>query len=463
MAISLVPVSRDEVSRILDLDESHFIDVKSSAIAPSKLTRTLSAFANADGGELFIGVEENKHARKKTWQGFPSQEDANGHIQIFDKLFPLGEDFSYEFLVPPQPKNGLVLHVTVQKTREIKIASDGKPYIRRGAQNQPADAPDALARLQRNKGLTSFETETISVPTDIVTNSVTIIEFMLAVIPLAEPAVFLRKQQLIHDGKPVVAAVLLFSDEPQAVLPKRSSIKVYRYGTTGEGTRDTLAFNPITVEGDLYSQIGESVRKTQELIQEVKVLGEQGLEAIEYPQITLHEIITNAVLHRDYGIADDIHVRIFDNRVEIESPGRLPAHINEANILTERFSRNGAIVRMINKFPDPPNKDVGEGLNSAFAEMKKLRLAAPIIRQKENSVLVEIHHQRLGTLEEVILGYLKDHDEITNRIARELSGISSGNTVKDTFKRLAAANQIERVPNKFGNTAAWQRGRGYKM
>ena len=104
MAISLVPVSRDEVSRILDLDESHFIDVKSSAIAPSKLTRTLSAFANADGGELFIGVEENKHARKKTWQGFPSQEDANGHIQIFDKLFPLGEDFSYEFLVPPQPR-----------------------------------------------------------------------------------------------------------------------------------------------------------------------------------------------------------------------------------------------------------------------------------------------------------------------------------------------------------------------
>lgn len=70
---------------------------------------------------------------------------------------------------------------------------------------------------------------------------------MLAVVPLAEPAVFLRKQQLIHDGKPVVAAVLLFSDEPQAVLPKRSSIKVYRYGTTGEGTRDTLAFNPITV------------------------------------------------------------------------------------------------------------------------------------------------------------------------------------------------------------------------
>jgi ATP-dependent DNA helicase RecG len=76
--------------------------------------------------------------------------------------------------------------------------------------------------------------------------------------------------------------------------------------------------------------------------------------------------LTNAVIHRDYGIADDIHIRIFDNRVEIESPGRLPAHITPANILDERYSRNGAVVRYINKFPDAPNKDVGEGLNTAF-------------------------------------------------------------------------------------------------
>ena len=151
---------------------------------------------------------------------------------------------------------------------------------------------------------------------------------MLAVTPIAEPLPWLRKQQLIHEGKPTVAAALLFSDEPQAVLPKRSAIKIYRYPTTGaEGTRETLAFNPITIEGCLYSQIHEAVSKTQEIIQEVKMLGEHGLETIEYPQVTLHEIITNAVLHRDYSIADDIHVRIFDNRVEIDSPGRLPAHI----------------------------------------------------------------------------------------------------------------------------------------
>jgi len=75
---------------------------------------------------------------------------------------------------------------------------------------------------------------------------------------------------------------------------------------------------------------------------------------------------------------------------------------------------------MINKFPDPPNKDVGEGLNTAFAAMKQLRLREPVIRQTEHSVMVEIRHQRLGRPEELIMEYLNEHGEITNLIAREL-------------------------------------------
>jgi ATP-dependent DNA helicase RecG len=460
MVINIVPVSKQDVDKILKLEESWFVDVKSIEIAPAKLTKSLSAFANADGGELFIGIDEDKNQDVKSWRGFPNQEAANGHIQIFDNLFPLGGDFTYEFLAAAQPANGLVLHVIVQKTQDIKKASDGKAYVRRVASNQPADSPEALKRLERSKGIASFETETVQVPLDTVTNSEVIIGFMLAVTPIAEPFPWLRKQQLIHEDKPTVAAVLLFSDEPQAALPKRSAIKIYRYRTTAaEGTRETLAFNPITIEGCLYDQIHEAVAKTQEVIQEVSILGEHGLETLEYPQVTLHEIITNAVLHRDYSAADDIHVRIFDNRIEIESPGRLPAHITEINIFKERFSRNGSVVRLINKFPDPPNKDVGEGMNTAFAAMKKRGLTDPIIRQNENSVQVDIYHKRLGTLEEIIMTYLNDHDEVTNRIVRELSGVGSENTVKDAFKRLAKTGQIERVPGKNGNKAAWRQRR----
>lgn len=458
MSISTNTLTKRDINKILELNENHFVDLKSVDIAPGTLTETISAFANADGGELYVGIDENKSTGVRTWRGFSNQEAANGHIQIFDELFPLGGDFSYEFLASNKQADGLVLHIIVQKTREIKRASNGKVYIRRNARKQSVTSVDAIKLLERSKGISSFETETIAAPLDEVTNSEVIIEFMLAVLPDAEPLAWLRKQQLIQEAKPTVAALVLYSDEPQALLPKRCAIKIYRYRTTGtEGTRETMAFDPMTIEGCLYSQIQYAVSKTQEIIQDVMVLGDSGLENMEYPQVTLHEIITNAVLHRDYSIADDIHVRIFDNRIEVESPGRLPAHINETNIRSERFSRNGSIVRLINKFPNPPNKDVGEGINSAFDAMKKRGLTDPEIHQKQNSVQIDIHHKRLGSLEEIIMAYLRDHEEVTNRIIRELSGVGSENTVKDAFKRLAKANQIERVPGKNGNKAAWQK------
>jgi predicted HTH transcriptional regulator len=82
-----------------------------------------------------------------------------------------------------------------------------------------------------------------------------------------------------------------------------------------------------------------------------------------------------------------------------------PAHVTVENILDERFARNGKLVRLINKFPDPPNKDVGEGLNTAFAAMKKLQLKDPLITELENSVVVNIRHESLASPEEIVMEY----------------------------------------------------------
>jgi ATP-dependent DNA helicase RecG len=101
------------------------------------------------------------------------------------------------------------------------------------------------------------------------------------------------------------------------------------------GTRATLQGQPVTIEGNLYDQIYAAVKTTVRLVEEVRLLGPSGLEEVRYPEVALHEIITNAVIHRDYSIADDIHVRIFDNRIEVASPGRLPAHITPSNILED--------------------------------------------------------------------------------------------------------------------------------
>src|SRR5437016_3301442 len=160
MPINTTSITSEQTRQILEFEEGHFIDLKSADITPSKLTHTISAFANADGGELYIGIDENTSTRVRSWRGFRNEEAANAHLQVFEQIFPLGQYFLYSFLSCPS-NPGLVLHVDVRKTPDIKKSSDGTIYLRRGAQNLPKTTEDAIRHLQFNKGITSFETELV--------------------------------------------------------------------------------------------------------------------------------------------------------------------------------------------------------------------------------------------------------------------------------------------------------------
>ncbi|WP_418058467.1 ATP-binding protein [Pimelobacter simplex] len=448
--MEVVTVSEEQVQKLLGRQEGHFLDFKAIEIAPGKLTKTLSAFINADGGDLYIGIDE-VGGGQFAWRGFSDQEDANGHIQAFEEVSPFGEDLSAEF-IQADGHQGLVLHVNALKSRFIRKASDGKLYKRLGAQNLQVTSEAAVVALRRQKGLESFEDETLSIPLDDVTNSLPILEYLMEVVPTAEPEVYLRGQYLIHGDRPTVAATLLFAEVPQAALPKRSGIKIYRY-TSDDMSRERLVQDPLTVEGHLYSQIYAAVAETVSLISQAAVLDDEGLRTVRYPDETLHEIITNAVLHRDYSVTDDIHVRIYETRVEVESPGRLPGHITEQNILNERLSRNPNLVRHLNRFPNPPNKDVGEGLDTAFESMRKLNLRDPEVIQRDHTVLVLIRHESLASPAQQVVEFLKENPQIRNEQARRLTGVNSESRMKKIFQDLMNGNEIEHVPGT--------RGRGY--
>ncbi len=393
--------------------------------------------------------------KHRTWVGFLNPEEANGHLQIFTELFPFGTYFVYEFL-KAEDDPSLVLHISINKNTQISKASDGIPYVRKGAQNIPIKTLEELKRLEYDKGITTFERQTVNIPKEIITVSEVSIKFISEVIPSSTPDIWLRKQILIINELPTVAGILLFSDEPQAALPKQSGVKIYRYKTRDkEGKRENLAFDPITIEGPAYDQIYSAVDKVIDIVEEIKILKQSGLEEITYPREALHEIITNAILHRDYSIAKDIHIRIYDNRIQVESPGRLPGHISPENILSEQLARNGSLVRIINKFPNPPNKDVGEGLNTAFEALKQLKLKPPVISETENSVLVEVLHEPLASPEEIVMNYIQIHKEINNTKGRELTGIDSENEMKRVFQRLQKSDLIYLDPDRRASKSRW--------
>jgi ATP-dependent DNA helicase RecG len=448
MAFEVQVITRSQAEKIIASEEGQYSDVKALEKKPSGLSEDISALANADGGELYIGIDEYaiNGVKTRSWRGFSDAEAANAHVQVFDHLFPAGSDFQYEFL-QCDGLPGLVLHVTINKTRGLTLASNNIPYLRRGAQSIPQNTIELRRRLEYAKGVHSFENEITSADLSFVTESAIVREFIANVVPTAKPEEYLIKQSLIRDKKATVASVLLFADEPQSIIPKHCGIKIYRFKTTAaEGFREAEAFIPKTVEGCLYKQIRAAVSLTTELIQQIPKMGVGSeFEHVQYPPKTLHEIITNAVIHRDYSITDDIHIRIFDNRIEVQSPGRLPANMTVRNLTTQRAARNGAVQRLLNKFPDPPNRDVGEGIKTATAAMTALGLEPPVFKETENSFLVTIKHEKLATAELAIMEYLESHETINNKQARTITFIHEDWRVKSIFRGMEDKKMIKQV------------------
>lgn len=441
---------------MLDEQEGHFLDFKGREIMPKKLSQSFSALSNAEGGDLYVGISEEQDQLFKSWRGFNAIEDANPIIQMLDDVSGHPSDFAITWL---EYGGTYVLKIEVRKSKEVVKATSGDVFLRRGAQNIKQTSLDQIRRIEYAKGQHSYEMMSLpDVPLRVVTDSDVMSGFIARTIPQASPEMWLKKQLLISEGDhPKVAAVLLFSDEPQAALPKRSGVKIYRYKSSlPDGARADLDGDPVTVEGCLHSQIERAVRATVDIVSNISVLGVGGLEKAVYPDVAIHEIVTNALIHRDYSIADDVHIRIFDNRIEVVSPGALPGHVTVQNILEERFSRNGSIVRLINKFPNPPNKDIGEGLNAAREAMRSVRLKDPVIEQVDHVVKVTLMHEKLASKEEIIVEYLVKNKIIQNKTAREITNTGSENEVKRIFQGMIRRNIIELVPGTSRYTAKYQ-------
>lgn len=452
---------------ILNKDENHFFDITSKQGDGWVTQKKCSAFSNSDGGEFYIGIIDKKGKAVRDgifgrWDGFTNQEEANSFIQnAFRGLSPGIEHLSFEFItIKNNDKIGKVLLVRVEKSPNVQRTADNKVYVRKGAQCLEL-VGQAITDLQLSKGATSYENQLVAnYDVGELHTSKTLLNFLQEYSPKTDPSAFLKKQNLAQivnsQEQATYAGILLYGENPSASLPKKCAVKVSRYDTSEITPLREHLKRQETVEAPLINQIEQSIRIVQQMVESVPIMGAKGLEKAKYPQEAIKEIIVNAIIHRDYNISDDVLVFVFNNRIEVQSPGILPGHVTTENILKERFARNPKVVRLLNKYPNPPNKDIGEGLNTAFQKMMEVRLKPPVITVKHNRVIVVLPHQPLASPEEQIMEYLKTHTEITNRIAREITGIRSENAVKKHFTTLLTRGILERVPGKRGRSSAWR-------
>lgn len=235
---------------------------------------------------------------------------------------------------------------------------------------------------------------------------------------------------------PLRAAVLLFADEPGSLLAAhgtRADLRVFVYDgkSAVPSATPNLRKEPKTIRGPLIDQIDRAVRVVMdELAQGVTLSGSGFRTRHVYPERVVKEAIVNAVVHRDYRLTRDIFVRIFDDHIEVESPGLLPKGITPATIRQAGSkARNDLIAATLRDFPEPPNLDAGEGVKMMFAEMDRAKLYPPQYRENpdaavESLTVVLLNHKRPTAWDEVS-DWLDRHGTIANADVVRIAGVDT--------------------------------------
>ena len=182
------------------------------------------------------------------------------------------------------------------------------------------------------------------------------------------------------DGKLQIssAAILLFGKNPQDFFP-RARVRFIRYeGTEEKVGREMNVIKDVIFEGTILKMIQDSVKFLRTQTKERTYLGSDGrfVNEEEYPKFVQQEIIVNAVTHRSYNImGTDIQIKMFDDHISVESPGRLPGVVKVDNIWHTHFSRNPKIAEYLKAYEYV--KEYGEGVPRMFKELEDVGLNRP--------------------------------------------------------------------------------------
>jgi ATP-dependent DNA helicase RecG len=340
-------------------------------VPAQRLAVTLAGMANTEGGMVILGVA-------------PRSREVHGIHQLEKALDLVFQSalLSDPPLVLPMPSLApvgmmQVLVITVPAGLPNVYQVEGRYYGRERAQTNPLPAR-RLRELLLERGVVQFETR-LAPEASLEDLNLELVQSYLQTLNLPgnDPAerILLRRgclQQVEGKLLPTYAGLLLFGRYPQQWLPS-STLLAVRFA--GESFADEFIRQEIS--GTLPEQLrqAESFLRTN-LHSVVRLTGLAHEEVPEYPFEAVRELLVNAVAHRDYNIQGDIiHLHIFADRLEVQSPGGLPGPVNLDNLLEARFSRNAVITQVLSDMGYVER--LGYGLDRVVAVLRQNEMRPP--------------------------------------------------------------------------------------
>ncbi len=369
------------IKEILENEEYQIFDRKSIQISPASLSDTICAFANADGGQIAIGISD-KHRRI---------EGVDTHIAQLNELLRTPIDFCNPTvpvtteMVDCTNADGRPDHVllmTIEASPLLHANHADEVFLRVGDKSKKLNFQDRLT-LMYAKGLRYYEDEPVADAAMDDLDMDFVREYIARIGYKKSAEEYLRQNKkfvTLRDGREQIstAAILLFGKYPQQFFP-RARIRFIRYdGTEAKVGKDMNVIKDTVFEGRILEQVRAVVDYVKTQMKEKTYLGHDGVFVTEeeYSEFVRTEIIVNAAAHRDYGIkGTDIQVKMFDDRLEVDSPGTLAGMVKKDNIRYTHFSRNPKIAAFLKDYGYV--KEYGEGVDRMCRELEALGLPDP--------------------------------------------------------------------------------------
>jgi len=357
-----------QVGLLLDQGENTNIEFKSANLRAEALAREIVAFANASGGVILIGVEDNKQVRgldrNKNYEEWCMNIARNN---ITPQIRPTYSETMVDHKI-------LGILEVPKGTDKPYQTHDGKFFIRVGSTNRMASVHE-LMRLFQQSGVFHFDSTPVEHSSVKNLNFHKIAtyfepyELNFELLSEAEKIHLLTNTDILkEEGQLSVAGLLIFGITPQKYL-LNASVSLARFA--GTDITDEL-LDKQNIEGNLDVQIDTTTAIIRNhLIRASTIVGNKRIEQDVYPDKVLRELIVNACCHRNYAIfGSKIRVFIFDNRLEVISPGRLP---NTVTIEKLKAGVSYAVNPVIVKFMENLNyiDKLGRGLPMVWAEARK--------------------------------------------------------------------------------------------
>lgn len=389
------PLTRDELATLVASDEDSFTEFK-ELVSTGDLAKELCAFANAAGGRVLIGVDDDgRIVGDVEWDEERAMNVARTSLD--PSIIPTFQKLVWE----PETEVAVVgLDQGVAKPYSVRSGERRIYYIRVGSTSREATREELVRLTQASGAVAADLRPVLSATTDDL--DATLLEKRFAGLRTIrwdrlsadEKKRVLANAEILdpEGGHPTIAGLLAYGVEPQRHLPYAIVTCVAYPGVVVE--RSLLDHSEIG--GRLDDQIAQATAFIERNLARGSVVS--GLERVERARPStesLREVIANAVAHRHYGITGPVQVRVFSNRVEVTSPGGLP------NGVTVDGMRVGLSVRRNEwifqhlaslRYVDA----VGRGIVLLFEEALDLGLPTPDIEPGDNWITVTLYLSEVG-------------------------------------------------------------------